>query len=88
MPAKVNVVFVSGAITALEVVIVGLAIVEIVVEPPNATLEPLIVILEFCNWAFVTLVFGNVTVLEAKLSVLCNWAAATVPSIGVPTETV
>ena len=39
----------SGAIIALEVVIVGLAIVEIVVEPPNATLEPLIVILEFCN---------------------------------------
>ena len=30
--------------TALEVVIVGLSIVEIVVEPPNATLEPLIVI--------------------------------------------
>ena len=27
-----------GAITTLEVVIVGLAIVEIVVEPPNATL--------------------------------------------------
>ena len=32
--------------------------------------------------------FGNVTVLEAKLSVLCNWLAATVPSLGVPIETV
>ena len=72
-------------ITALEVVIVGLAIVEIVVEPPNATLEPLIVILEFANlhlqlnhnWSFVIPVpkhlhFGNVTVLEDKSSVVCN----------------
>ena len=60
-----------GAITALEVVIVGLAIVVIVVEPPNETAAPLIVIAEFCNCAFVTLVFGNVTVLEDKSSVLC-----------------
>ena len=57
MPANVNVVPVLGSITILVDVIVGLSIVDIVVEPPKDTLEPLIVILEFANLAFVTALF-------------------------------
>jgi len=64
---------VSGAIIALEVEIVGLVIVVIVVEPPNETAEPFIVIAECCN---------------LLLEILpANFASVTVPSLGVPIET-
>ena len=42
---------------SLEDVIVGLSIVDIVVEPPKDTLEPLIVIDECCNFVLCTALF-------------------------------
>ena len=57
VPVNVNVVPVLGAITTLEDVIVGLSIVDIVVEPPKDTLDPLIVIDECCNFVLCTALF-------------------------------
>ena len=61
-----------------------------VTEPPKDTAVPLIVILEFANlafaiepanWAFVTLVFGNVIVLLDKSNELASLAAVTFESV-------
>ena len=57
MPANENVVPVLGSITMLVDVIVGLSIVDMVVEPPKDTLCPLIVIDECCNFVLCTALF-------------------------------
>ena len=74
VPVNVNVVSVLGSIAILEDVIVGLSIVDIVVEPPKDTLDPLIVIDECCNFVLCTALF-------------LIWTVSTVSFEGVPIET-